>query len=114
MTAAELAPRHQRPTTVGALVAALRRLGWQEATPTDRYTAAAGIRWLQPVMPKRTGHTPARLTITGEVVSLGTFDRKGAAMEQVTWGWVDPGNLQRVHDYVTAALADAMEERGEL
>lgn len=114
MTGAAPLRRYQPATTVAALVAALARRGWRDATPTDRYTAAAQVRFLEPVMPARTGHTPARLTVAGEAVALGTFDRDGAAMEQVSWSWVDPGNLQRVHDYVTAALADAMTERGEI
>lgn len=108
------APRRLQPaTTVAALLAALRRLGWHDATPADQYTAAAGISFLEPVMPARTGHTPARVTVAGETVALGTYDRKGHALEQVTWSWVDAGNLQRVHDYVTAALEDAKTFRGE-
>lgn len=106
--------RFEPVSAVVALTGALRRLGWMAATPTDRYTKAAGIQWLEPVMPARTGHTPARLVIAGETVGLSTFTREGEAMEQVSWGWVDPHNLQRVHDYVTAALADAMSERGEI
>lgn len=109
-----LPARLNGPTTLAALLSALRRLGWHDATPTDAYTAAAGIRFLEPAMPRRTGHTPARVTVAGDVLTLGVYDRKGHPVEQVSWGWVNGFNLQRVHDYVTAALADAMAERGEL
>lgn len=100
-------------TSTTMLVAILARRGWQDATPTDRYTRAAGIAWMEPAMPKRTGHTPARVTLSGPVVALSTFTRKGETFEQVQWSWVDPGNLQRVTDYIAAAFADALAERGE-
>jgi hypothetical protein len=100
-------------TVTAALVAQLTRAGWTEATPTDRYTRAAGVAWYQPVRPRRSGHTPARVTLSGAAVALSTFDAKGAAFEQVSWGWVDPGNLERVAAYIAAAFADALAERGE-
>jgi len=105
--------RLQPVTALKALLDGLRRFGWVPATPTDPYTEAAGVAWYEPARPKRTGHTPARLTVAGDVLALGTFDRQGRAMDQVSWSWVDPGNVHRIHDYVTRALEDAKAERGD-
>lgn len=113
MTGAKRQALAHPATATAALSQVLGRAGWVEATPTDRYTRAAGIRWYQPVRPRRSGHTPARVTLSGAQVALSTFDRTGAAFEQVSWGWVDPGNLERVTAYITAAFQDALAERGE-
>lgn len=108
------AHRASGATTLGALLRSLSgRGGWQVATPSDPYTAAAGIQWWEPVMPARTGHTPARLTVAGDVLALSTYDRAGAQFESVAWDWVDAGNLARVHAYVTEALQAALADRGE-
>lgn len=106
--------RHQHVTATRALVQSLTRAGWRSATPTDNYTKASGIQWLEPLRPKRSGHTPARIVMAGDAVGLSTYAADGEALEQVSWSWVDPGNLARVHDYVTAALAEALEGRGEI
>ena len=105
-------PRRLEPVSMlGALMQSLTRLGWRETTPRDDYLTASGQQWFEPAMPPRSGHTPARLTTAGDALMLATYDREGAATEQVAWSWVDPGNLMRVHDYVTLALAEAMEAR---
>lgn len=103
------------PVTAAALFEGmLTRGGWREVTdPEDRYAAAAGVHTFEPVRARRAGgHTPARVVITGTVVDLHTFGGDGAPFERVTWTWVTPGNLYRVHAYIAEAMADAVAVRG--
>jgi hypothetical protein len=101
-------------TSTNVLRQLLRQAGWRDATGTDTYARAAGLVVWEPVRPKRaTGHSPAQLRWADDVVGLSTYSRDGSELEAVSWAWVDPLNLHRVHDYVTQALADAIELRGE-
>jgi hypothetical protein len=105
-------PAPAAPGALSTLLGALRRAGWHDTTPDDPYTLAAQALWLEPIRHKGArGHTPARLLVIGTALGLSTYTADGTATEQVSWGWIDPGNLERARAYITEATEAAAEER---
>lgn len=110
MAAAALAAADpQRPGALGVLLSILRRTGWSDVTPDDPYLAGTDAMVLEPVRAKgATGHTPARIAASGQVVGLVTFDYWGEELDRVSWSTITPHNLERVLDYVHSAAEAAV------
>ena len=105
-------PQPIRPTAMATLLGALRRAGWRDATPDDPYSRAAQAVWLEPIRPAGArGHVPARLVVVGPALGLSTYDQLGTPLEQVSWRWIDPGNLERARAYITESAESAETER---
>lgn len=102
-------PRRERPGALGVLLDILRKTGWKDTTPSDPYLFGTDALVLEPIRHRgASGHTPARVAASGDVVGLVTFDWHGVELDRLSWAYITPHNLERALDYMTAAR-DAAE-----
>jgi len=108
MTAHLRAVEPAEPGALATLVEILRAIGWADAARHDPYLAGIGGLMLEPVRPRgATGHTPARVAVSGGVLGLVTFDYWGAELDRCSWGHITTHNLERALDYITRATEES-------
>lgn len=96
------------------IVDELRRDGWIPARADDPFAQAGDTEFFTPRRPVRApGHAPAIVERAGADIRLATFDTRGHVLEQAAWN-VNTFNAARVRAYIRQAVADTLEERGNI
>lgn len=104
----------RQPSAASVIVDALRVDGWIPTRADDPYAQAGDTEFFTPRRPARApGHAPAIVERAGAVVRFVSYDTRGHVLDRAAWD-VNTFNAPRVRAYIRQAVADTIEERGNI